>query len=189
MADVLGETGRAEARARFEAERLSRRQALRKFGFGAGMAALMALSADDLARLAAARLERVARDNQTARQIAEEFKNAGIAQAAMSPCAGCEDCPPYPKAFSCTPCSKRCDKNGNTQYLVLAFDCARFQNWEVAVDCCEQQKAYCVANCDAKCGTPKPNDPKDPVLTCREKCKGEHCTPRYLACKQKITSN
>lgn len=60
---------------------MTRRAALRKFGFGAGMAALLALSSDDLARMAAAKLKQHAGDNKVANQVAQEFKNAGLAFA------------------------------------------------------------------------------------------------------------
>jgi hypothetical protein len=92
----------AAARAKAEAEKLTRRAALRKFGFGAGLAAIMALSADDLARMAAKKLDQYAGDNKTAHKIAEEFKNSGVAMAnygvsgIVLNCAGfgagCGDC-------------------------------------------------------------------------------------------------
>lgn len=76
-ASSQGETRKVQ----FEQERISRRAALRKLGFGAGMAALLALSADDLARMAAVRLKQRAGDSRVADQIAREFRNVGIAFA------------------------------------------------------------------------------------------------------------
>lgn len=70
-----------DARAKFEAARLTRRQALAKFGFGAGAAALLALSSDDIARMAAAKLKQHAGDNQIAHLVANELKDAGVAHA------------------------------------------------------------------------------------------------------------
>lgn len=67
--------------AEIENERITRRAALRKFGFGAGMAAIMALSVDELARMAAVKLQQNAGDNQVANAVAKEFRNVGVAFA------------------------------------------------------------------------------------------------------------
>jgi len=75
---------------RFERERLTRRQALRKFGITAGMATFAMFSVDDLARMVGRAMQQRAGDNKIAGQIALEFQQAGIAMAA----------PPLP---SCTP--------------------------------------------------------------------------------------
>ncbi len=77
----------------FEQQRYTRRQALRKFGFGAGLSAFMLLSVDDLARMVGRQLQQAAGDNQVANQIAEEFRNAGVAFAGPSdPCQGLGYC-------------------------------------------------------------------------------------------------
>ncbi len=64
-----------------EQERLTRRQALRKLGFGAGLSAIMLLGADDLARMVGRRLQQMEGDNKVAEQIAKEFRSAGVAFA------------------------------------------------------------------------------------------------------------
>ena len=67
---------------RVEQEKMTRRAALRKFGFGAGLAAFSLLGVDDIARMVGKRMERMAGDNKVAGQIAKEFQGAGIAFAA-----------------------------------------------------------------------------------------------------------
>lgn len=60
-----------------DAEKLTRRAALRRIGMAGGMAVLGVLSIDDLARVSAKKLEQ----HELTRGIAEEFKNAGVAFA------------------------------------------------------------------------------------------------------------
>ena len=75
---------------KFEREQLTRRQALRKFGFGAGMAALALLSTDDLAHMVGKRMAQIAGDNKIANTVAKELENAGVARADIYvPPAGC----------------------------------------------------------------------------------------------------
>lgn len=75
-----------------ELERLTRRQALRKLGFGAGLSAFMLLGVDDLARMVGAEMQKRAGDNKVAEQVAKEFQNAGIAFAAGPSGGYCSDC-------------------------------------------------------------------------------------------------
>lgn len=93
--DLACPTAPKHSQTQLDAERMNRRSALRKFGFGAGLAALFALSGDDLARMASAKLKRISGDNTVASKIAAEFQNAGIAFAGPS---GCDD------SFSCQAC-------------------------------------------------------------------------------------
>lgn len=67
-----------------EQERLTRRTALRKLGFGAGLSAFMLLGVDDLARMVGTKMVQTAHDNKTAEQIAREFQSAGVAMADTS---------------------------------------------------------------------------------------------------------
>ncbi len=66
---------------RVEQEKMTRRAALRKLGFGAGFAAFALLGVDDFARMVGQRMERMAGDNKVAMQVAQEFQSAGIALA------------------------------------------------------------------------------------------------------------
>jgi len=76
-----------------EQERLTRRAALRKLGFGAGLSAFMLLGVDDLARMVGTKMAQTVRDNKTAEQIAKEFQSAGVAMAsASSSGSACQDC-------------------------------------------------------------------------------------------------
>ena len=73
------------AKQKFERERLTRRQALKKFGMTSAMATLALFSVDDLARMVGGALERQARNSKIAAQVAEEFQHAGIAVGAVMP--------------------------------------------------------------------------------------------------------
>jgi len=88
---------------RVEQGKMTRRAALRKLGFGAGLAAFSLLSVDDLARMVGQRMERMAGDNKVAGQVAKEFQQAGVAFAYPTSgsggvCSGtglpCGDTPP-----------------------------------------------------------------------------------------------
>jgi hypothetical protein len=70
---------------KLETEQLSRRQALRKFGIGAGLTAFMAFGVDDFARMVGAALKQRASDNAVANDVANAFLEAGAAWAAGSP--------------------------------------------------------------------------------------------------------
>jgi len=81
-------------RERFERERLTRRQALRKFGVTAGMATFAMFSVDDLARMVGKAMQQRAGDSRVAGQVAQEFQQAGIAYATTSgPSAPCANDP------------------------------------------------------------------------------------------------
>lgn len=93
---------------RIEQEKLTRRAALRKLGFGAGIAAFSLLGVDDFAHMVGKRLERMAGDNKVAGQVAKEFQSAGIALAggpSWGGCDGCIDNCVAPKYFRCNPCT------------------------------------------------------------------------------------
>ena len=78
---AVTETMNVETARKVEQEKLTRRAALRKLGFGAGFAAFSLLAVDDLARMVGRRMERMAGDNRVAGQIAKEFQQAGMAFA------------------------------------------------------------------------------------------------------------
>ncbi len=67
-----------------EQERLTRRAALRKLGFGAGLSAFMLLGVDDLARMVGTKMAQMDGDNKVAGHIAKEFQSAGVAMANTS---------------------------------------------------------------------------------------------------------
>lgn len=71
----------AEKLAQMEKEKLTRRQALARFGFQAGAAAVAALTADDLLRAVGKEMQQRAGNNKIAQQVATEFQNAGVAHA------------------------------------------------------------------------------------------------------------
>jgi hypothetical protein len=73
-----------EAKSSYEQQAMTRRQALGRLGFLAGAAAVAALGVDDLTRLVGRKMERMTGDNETARKVAQEFSNAGVAFAGPS---------------------------------------------------------------------------------------------------------
>jgi hypothetical protein len=85
------ETALETAKEKFERERLTRRQALKRFGMTAGMAAFAMFSVDDLAHIVGSAMKQRAGDNKVAAQIAQEFQQAGVAFADPSgtPCSHC----------------------------------------------------------------------------------------------------
>ncbi|WP_395142292.1 hypothetical protein [Armatimonas sp.] len=101
----------AEKLAQFEKEKLSRRQALARFGFQAGAAAVAALTADELLRKVGKEMQRRAGDNKVAQQVASEFQNAGLALATPPECLGCTTgCVPS-ATQKCEVCLPTCGSN------------------------------------------------------------------------------
>jgi len=78
---VVSGTVKETAKEKFERERLSRRQALKRFGMTSAMATFAMFSVDDLARMVGTAMQQRARDNKIAGQIAREFQGAGVALA------------------------------------------------------------------------------------------------------------
>lgn len=70
------------AKEKFERERLTRRQALKRFGMTSAMATFALFSVDDLARMVGGAMERQARNSKIATQVAKEFQHSGIALGA-----------------------------------------------------------------------------------------------------------
>ncbi|MGC4045789.1 MAG: hypothetical protein QM758_18520 [Armatimonas sp.] len=83
----------SEKLAAFEKEKMSRRNALSRFGFLAGAAAVAALTSDELLRKVGDKLSQSSGDNKVAQQVAREFQAAGVALASPSDditgCSGC----------------------------------------------------------------------------------------------------
>jgi hypothetical protein len=80
------------AKEKFERERLTRRQALKKFGMTSAMAAFALFSVDDLAHMVGKAIEQKAGDSQVATQVAKEFQSAGIALADGPSGSSCQHC-------------------------------------------------------------------------------------------------
>ncbi len=73
------------AHEKFERERLTRRQALKKFGMTSAMATFALFSVDDLARMVGGAMERQARNSKIATLVAQEFQHSGIVLGADMP--------------------------------------------------------------------------------------------------------
>lgn len=124
-----------------EKEQFTRRQALRKFGFGAGLSAFMLLGVDDLARMVGDRMQRMNSDNKVANQLAKEFQSAGIAFA------GSPSNPISPSgSISCTlPC--------NLCAIQYETPCKQHTpTGEAPVTCCQEA-------CQKCCEKKQPNSP------------------------------
>jgi len=84
----------AQALARHEAEKMSRRAVLAKVGLRFGAAVIAAISVDDLTRAVTASIARSNKDSVVAQQVANEFKNAGVAFATTVPDGSAANCTP-----------------------------------------------------------------------------------------------
>jgi len=89
-------------RERFERERLSRRQALKRFGMTSAMATFALFSVDDLARMVGKAMQQRAADNKVVEQVAREFQQAGIALA-----DGSNGCGQSGSVSTCQHCSNQ----------------------------------------------------------------------------------
>lgn len=125
-----------------EQERITRRSALRKLGFGAGLAAFSLLGVDDFARMVGQRMERMAGDNKVATQVAREFQQAGIALASPNPSNPCPDCTPE-CGCACKDCTSACTCQGQ----ICENRCPKGS----AGDICRGRCGTTVTNCSLNC--------------------------------------
>lgn len=111
-----GEAMPETAKEKFERERMTRRQALKRFGMTSAMTMFAMFSVDDLARVVGKAMQQRAGDNKIAGQIAQEFQQAGVAFAKPSGrpplpsgCSGDQVgnwCLGYPTTSECVSCCK-----------------------------------------------------------------------------------
>lgn len=137
------ETMDVQTAQRVEQEKLTRRAALRKLGFGAGMAAFALLGVDDLARMVGKRMERMAGDNKVAEQVAKEFQAVGVASANPSPYYSPQPC--------CSHCTNQQDID-DKKCLAIQQACT------YAPSLCYANAMYCISTaglnatiCDGHC--------------------------------------
>ena len=76
---------------KFERERLTRRQALRKMGMTTAMATFAMFSVDDLARMVGNVIKQRSGDSQVTKQIAVELQQAGVTLASSTPFSICSN--------------------------------------------------------------------------------------------------
>ena len=126
------------AQEKFERERLTRRQALKKFGMTASMAAFAMFSVDDLARMVGKAMQQRAGDNKVASQIAKEFQQSGVAMADVS------DALPYEDY------GRHCKGNINTYGKATSYDdcCVKgcdadYPSGDSATKCATAAQDYC----------------------------------------------
>ncbi len=137
------------AKQKFEQERLTRRQALKKFGMTSAMATFALFSVDDLARMVGGAMERQARNSKIAAQVAEEFQHSGIALGAtqytpygygcwMYGCQNPGDCKPAHSWEICPPCSTPGCVSKNT-----VFNCSKSAGLAACLQCCDDTFTSC----------------------------------------------
>lgn len=154
---------------RVEQERMTRRAALRKLGFGAGMAAFALLGVDDFARMVGKRMERMTGDNKVAEQVAKEFQAMGVASAdgppyyypyyPYSPCVQCGNTKSdeYTAArIAFGNCNDKCPTNP-TQAVPDPCGCLCQNAKSTRAACIEDQK--CCATNKCNCGPYYPCPP------------------------------
>ncbi len=160
-----------EAARRVEDKKLTRRAALRKLGYGAGIAAFSLLGVDDFARIVGERLARHSGDSKVAQAVAQEFKQAGIVLASPtgsgtnlpSNCAGATVGNWCYNRYTTTSERENCCRGtlssggycknatggdvaaciGNVDYPTQLSDCK---------GCCSQEKTLCQGCCDNQTG-------------------------------------
>lgn len=147
----------AAAREQFEAEKLTRRSALRKFGITSGMAVFGMFASDDLARMVIQKMEEHKETRQIAETVAYEFKNSGIAFADSSnqPACGYYN---FPGCWNCCHAYNvkmnalnanmdNCRQQGHT------YDyCNNLYNWSTNTDKYGNDLNTCSDNCsEAPC--------------------------------------
>lgn len=115
------ETAQETTWEKFERERLSRRQALKKFGITTGMAVFAMFSVDDLARMVGKAMQQRAGDNRIANQLAKEFQQAGIAMATTYTGASCANKDNYDDCVSC--CDNACNSQTGCSNTCIGYAC------------------------------------------------------------------
>ena len=162
------ETAPAEtetAKQKFERERLTRRQALKKFGMTSAMATFALFSVDDLARMVGAAMERQAKNSKIAEQVAKEFEAMGVASAYPSytnndpNCVGCgstKDAKDTAARTVLGNCNDNCQTNPT---LAVPDPCGCLcQNAKSVLAACVEAQGCCAKyNCD--CGPAYPCRP------------------------------
>ena len=103
---------------RIENERMTRRKALRKFGFTAGMAVFSVLTVDDLARIASKKLQDTEATKGIGDMLAKEFRSAGVAMA--NPYGG----DPYGNNNPSNPYGRTCEEVCMDVFIACGQDAA-----------------------------------------------------------------
>ena len=145
---VEGELTAAQKLAQFEKEKLTRRQALAKFGFQAGAAAVAALTADELLRKVGKEMQRRAEDNKVAQQVAKEFQQAGVAFAESGCYSACTVARANSILYSCTPLTGQAYISCCTGAYVTWCKCIKNNNCPEASSMPAQcSSCQCVGGC------------------------------------------
>ena len=149
-----GEATPETAKEKFERERLSRRQALKRLGMTSAMTAFALFSVDDLARMVGKAMQQRAGDNKVATQVAKELQDAGVVIADVP--QSCSDC-----------CSHRSDSHNNS-----------FQAWCSCIGTAATAADFAV--CDAAQHA-RDNDAQY-AYSSPDGCYYTHCQPQGLHC-------
>ncbi len=141
------------AKQKFERERLTRRQALKKFGMTSAMATFALFSVDDLARMVGGAMERQARNSKIAAQVAQEFQHSGIAVGAVMPNPSYYPYsnPPYYNTCSSGACGACCTQNTKdmNQCLTDLTNCIKYKLGDCSAyyDTCLKSAAAKTSTC------------------------------------------
>lgn len=159
---------------RIENERMTRRKALRKFGFTAGMAVFSMLTVDDLARVAAKKLQETEATKGIGDVLAKEFRSAGVAMA--NPYGGD---PPPPSPYTPPPdCAQQANADEQACFDAVNAHSAAYWIWPRSyngeITACNNTFLAAMAVCNGGGGNPygNPYAPFDPTA-CQDACDQE----------------
>lgn len=146
----------AAEREKLEADKMTRRSALRKMGLTSGAVFGMFFAVDDLARLAIKKLEEHRATREIANAVARDFRNVGIAFAGPSggqlACSGCV-AEKYTQYSRCQSTMSNCDGNCNglvgaaytscTNACQSSLSSCNASALSQAAGCCSQYSCNC----------------------------------------------
>ena len=145
----------AAEREKLEADKMTRRSALRKMGLTSGAVFGMFFAVDDLARLAIKKLEEHRATREIANSVAHDFRNVGIAFGVTGQQLACSGCvaEKYTQYSRCQSTMSNCDGNCNglvgAAYTSCTYACqSRLSSCNAsalsqAAGCCSQYSCNC----------------------------------------------
>ncbi len=146
----------AAEREKLEADKMTRRSALRKMGLTSGAVFGMFFAVDDLARLAIKKLEEHRVTREIANAVAHDFRNVGIAFAGPSggqlACSGCV-AEKYTQYSRCSSTNSNCQGNCNGLVGAALTNC--YANCNSGLSSCDasalSQAAGCCSQYNCNC--------------------------------------
>jgi hypothetical protein len=145
----------AAEREKLEADKMTRRSALRKMGLTSGAVFGMFFAVDDLARLAIKKLEEHRATREIANSVAHDFRNVGIAFGVTGQQLACSGCvaEKYTQYSRCTTSDNNCSYGCTGLVGQAQTDCLSNCNASLsscnasalsqAAGCCSQYSCNC----------------------------------------------